>query len=254
MIHGVAVTPSRTLNLAAELALRSPPPVCENLLLNPRFERTEALGGTFRRPTDWLASAFSPVCGVVTAACPAALTRRARHGASVAWLNDSLPAHAEPGPPAALYQTLTLAPGAYRFGGRLALRIWDAALDAVGRRVLSASQAHVRLYRGTVAFDPHTGAPAGVDGTLLGAIDVSPNRFAYGEFRRAPSVDALVRFAYVAFDRYEDTVVLDGATSSEVTLQLVVVPVAQQGGIDACGLVPLTHVTLLADHLFVEPA
>lgn len=252
MTHDFGLITSRASALVPMLASTSTAQQA-NLLLNPHFERIEPLGGAFGRPSDWLASAFSPVAGAVTATCPAALTPRARHRTGVAWLNDSLPSDTVPRPPAALYQTVTLGAGAYRFGGRLAVRIWDQALDAVGRRVLIGSQAYLRLYRGKVAFDPASRAPAGVDGTLLGSIDLSPQRFAFGDFRRPPSIGTTVRFAYLAFDIYEETFALDLAGPVEVTMQLVVLPVEPAGDAGADRLVPLTHLTVLADRVFLEP-
>lgn len=250
MIHGIGTLPSRAPAWRMPV---SPPARASNLLCNPAFERTEALDSAFRRPSDWQASAFGPHAGAVMAACPAPLSgRRAGRGASVAWLNDSLPA-CTPRRPTALYQTLRLDRGAYRFGGRFALRIWDASLDPATRRVLNASRVFLRAYRGSIAHDAATAAPAGVDGTLLAAIDLSPRRFAFGAFRRPPQGGTMVRFAYLGFDTHDDGFALDDAGPCEVTLQLVVQPVAPPGGDDA-PLVPLTHVTVLADHLFVEPA
>lgn len=249
MIDVRSLVPLRAPALAAALAAPAPPARL-NLLLNPAFDHTEALGGAFRRPSHWRASAFSPVAGAVTTACPAALTaRRNGRGASVAWVDDSLPSAAPPCRPAVLYQTLRLGRGTYRFGGRIALRVWGAALDDAERRVSNASQAFLRLVLG--AGDD--AAPAGVEPAVLATIDLSPQRFAFGAFRRVPSVGATVRFAYAGFDPYEETVRLDGDGPFDVTLQLGVVPRAPAGGLEAERLVALTQTTLVADHLFVEP-
>lgn len=250
MIHGIGILGSRApawLVVPASPAVRS-----TNLLCNPAFERTEVLDGAFRRPSDWQASAFGPHAGAVMAACPAPLTgRRAGRGAGVAWLGDGLP-NCAPHRPTALYQTVRLGRGTYRFGGRFALRIWDAALDPATHRVLNASRAFLNAYRGRVARDAATGAAAGVDGTLLASIDLSPRRFAFSAFSRPPRGATMVRFAYLGFDTHDDDFTLEGAGPCDVTLQLVVQPVAPPAG-DAGPLVPLTHVTVLADHLFVEP-
>lgn len=248
MIESQGLAAVRASAVAAALT-SSAPPARENLLRNGGFERSEPLGGVFRRPTAWRASAFSPAAGAVTAACPAALARRARPDASVAWLNDSLPGA---GRPACLYQTVTLDRGPYRFGGRLAVRIWDSALDAAARRVTSASQAFLRLYRGPIDFE--TPSSTGGPRMLLGSIDLSPQRFAFGAFRRVAAVGSMVRFAYLAFDLYEDTFVLDGDGPFDVTLQLEVVPRVPGGEVGPHRLVALTQITLLADHLFIERA
>lgn len=231
------------------------PAAVANLLRNPAFEQTEALGGAFRRPLHWAASAFSPACGAVTTACPAALTpRRTGRGTSVAWVSDSLPSAGEAGRPATLHQTLRLAPGAYRFGGRIALRVWDAALDDGRRRVLNESQAFLRLARVAGSADDGGDLPAGRQGRVLGAIDLSPRRFAYAAFRRVPSVGATASFAYLGFDTHECVVRVDGDGPADVTLQLGVAPCAPAGGLAAERLVALTHTTVVADYLFVEPA
>ena len=252
MILGLHHAPSRLPPPA--LATSAVPAAPANLLRNPGFEHTEALGGAFRRPSGWRASAFSPVAGAVTTACPAALTaRRSGRGASVAWVNDSLPSGAPPGRPAALYQTLRLGPGTYRFGGRMALRIWDAALDEAGRRVLNASQAFLRLVLGAGALDDGGDGRAGGESQVLGTLDLSPQRFAHAAFRRVSSVGATTRFAYLGFDTHEGTVRLDGDGPVDVTLQLGVVPCAPAGGLEAERLVALTQTTIVADVLFVEP-
>lgn len=251
MIHGIGIPTSRApawLVVPAAPAVRS-----TNLLRNPAFERTEALDGAFRRPSDWQASAFGPHAGAVMAACPAPLTgRRAGRGAGVAWLGDGLPSCA-PHRPTALYQTLRLGRGTYRFGGRFALRIWDAALDPATRRVLNSSQVFLNAYRGSVAHDAGARAPAHVDGTLLASIDLSPRRFAFGAFRRPPRGATMVRFAYLGFDTHDDVFALDEPGPCDVTVQLAVQPVAPPAG-EGGPLVPLTHVAVLTDHLFVEPA
>lgn len=253
MILGLDHAPSRLPPPA--VVTSAPPAAVGNLLRNPAFEHTEALGGAFRRPLHWGASAFSPACGAVTTACPAALTpRRTGRGASVAWVNDSLPWAGGAGRPAALHQTLRLAPGAYRFGGRIALRVWDAALDDGGRRVLNESQAFLRLVRGDGLPQDGGDGPAGSDVRVLGAIDLSPRRFAHAAFRRVPSVGATARFAYLGFDTHESMVRVGGDGPADVTLQLGVVPRAPAGGLAAERLVALTQTTIVAEYLFVEPA
>lgn len=251
--------------LAATLAL-APAAAQANVLLNGSFENTVIVGssaGGFPVPAPpnipdydktiafqhWAASAYNRLGGIDGFACPAAFAFGCiGKGNWVATLNSSLPKEALP-MPVAMYQTVGLQAGAYRFGGDFAMSMFAAAVGD------NETEAFLRIHAGGIAFDS-VGVPTIAGGSLLAAIDLSPGRFDPSEFFiEGQGLSPVGKSRQ--FQTFEDVFLL--ANDSLVTMQIVILPkrtkpvtVPPYNDTGSAGLILATNLTLWADNLFIE--
>lgn len=147
-----------------------------------------------------------------------------------------------------MYQTVALQEGAYRFGGDVAMAMWGVAVGD------NESEAFLRIYAGEITFGSG-GAPNGASGALLASIDLSPARFATGDF--FITLGATGAFRGRQFETFEGFFTLD--SDSLVTMQLVILPkrdspvtappYSDTGNV---GRSEASSLTLWADNLFIE--
>lgn len=249
---------SRALAFGAALLL-APAAAQANVLLNGSFENIVIVGssaGGFPVPAPpntpdynksigfqhWAASAHNGLDGIDGAACPAAFGFGCTgKGNWVATVESALPKWALP-TPVALYQTVDLQAGAYRFGGDFAMSIVNVAVGDI------QTEAFLRIYAGGITFDSF-GVPTIASGSLLASIDLSPGRFNPADFFiQGQGLSSSVRARQ--FQTFEDVFTL--ASDSLVTMQIVILPKRTDPLPPNSNLVWMTSLTLWADNLFIE--
>lgn len=236
-----------------------------NFLLNGSLEATVTVGssaGGFPVPAppgtpdfnkriafeDWAASAYNALGGMEGFACPAAFGAGCSDkGSYVASMQSDATASALPRP-VAMYQTVALQAGEYRFGGDVAMAMFAAAVGD------NESEAFLRIYAGEITFGSG-GAPNGASGALLASIDLSPAQFDTGDFSITLGGTGALRGRQ--FETFEEVFTLD--SDSLVTMQLVILPkrvspVTAPPYIDTgeAGRIEASSLTLWADNLFIE--
>lgn len=191
-------------------------------------------------------SAHNRAGGVEGSACPAGFGLGCiGKGNWVATVNSSLPPGALP-MPVAMYQTVDLQAGAYRFGGDFAMSIFTEAVGDI------ETEAFLRIYAGGITFN--SGVPTIAGGSLLAAIDLSPGRFDPGDFFSGGAGLSPVGSSR-QFQTFDGVFTL--ANDSLVTMQVVVLPkrtkpVNPPYSTGDSGLIRATNLTLWADNLFIE--
>lgn len=235
-----------------------------NFLLNGSLEATVTVGssaGGFPVPAPpntpdfdkriafqhWAASAYNALGGMEGFACPAAFGAGCSDkGSYVASMQSDVTASGLPRP-VAMYQTVDLQAGAYRFGGDVAMAMWAVAVGD------NESEAFLRIYAGEITFGSG-GAPNGASGALLASIDLSPAQFAMGDFSITLGDGA---FRGRQFETFEGLFTLDSDTL--VTMQLVILP-KRDSAVTAppysntgeAGRSQASSLTLWADNFFIE--
>jgi hypothetical protein len=241
-----------------------------NFLLNGNFETTITTVLTFGYPTpappgapsfdlrtafpNWAASAWNGLGGASGGSCPTSifgLPGCVLRG-NVANVQDDVTFSALPRP-AALYQTVELQPGAYRFGGDFALAMRDIAVGD------NQSQAFLRIYQGSIVFDgtDPRNPPIGATGALLASIDLSPAQFANSEFTLVHGI--LDNLLARPFETFEGLFEVTGTDPADVTMQLVVLPrrttaagPPRYSSDPESALIQATSLRVYADNLFIE--
>lgn len=254
--------------LALGVALIAAPRAAEaNLLLNGSLEATVTVkrgSSGFPVPAppgtpdfdevigfqSWAVSAHNRLGGIAGSACPAAFGLGCSgKGNWVATVNSSLPSGALP-TPVAMYQTVGLQAGAYRFGGDFAMSIFAVAVGDI------ETEAFLRIYAGGITFDSF-GVPTIAGGSVLAAIDLSPGRFDPNDFFIEGMGLSPVGKSR-RFETFDEVFTL--ASDSLVTMQVVILPkrtkpvaMPPYNDTGSAGLVQATNLTLWADNLFIEP-
>jgi hypothetical protein len=203
---------------------------------------------------NWAASAWNGLSGAEGGSCP--ITVFGLNGCilrgNVADIQDSLPAGALPRP-VALYQTVELQPGAYRFGGDFAMSIVNLSLGD------NESQAFLRIYQGSIVLDgtDPRNPPIGATGALLASIDLSPGQFANTELNLVHGI--LNNLLARPFETFEGLFEITGTDPVDVTMQLVVLPkrttpITSPPYINDPGAarIQATSLRVYADNLFIE--
>ncbi|WP_291299046.1 hypothetical protein [Elioraea sp.] len=210
-----------------------------NFLINSTFEQVTSTGGQFPQfsPDNWIVSAVNGSGGVVAIACPTFFgSGCAGKGNYVTTLQDAIPQGVLP-KPVAFSQTVTLNPGDYRFGGEVALFVWQDALGTSS--VLNESNVFLSIFTGVAPFPV----------TLLGRIDLSPQEFTPADFSITTGSGPIFRAK--PFELFEDVFSVSGTDPIVVTMQLVVLPKLPPNT-SSDDRFPLSSVTVYADNMFLE--
>lgn len=195
----------------------------------------------------WAVSAHNRAGGIEGSTCPPAFGFGCiGKGNWVATVNSSLPPGALP-TPVAMYQTVDLQAGAYRFGGDFAMSIFAVAVGDI------ETEALLRIYAGGITFS--SGVPTGASGSLLASIDLSPGRFDPNDFFiTGEGLSPLGQSRQ--FQTFQEVFLLE--SDSLVTMQIVVLPKRTRTvttppyDTGSAGLIQATNLTLWADNLFIE--